>query len=489
MEEGKKAGGKLIKKQGGTLAARPDLVQILRRHFPFEPTPSQATLFEKIQEWLEGNAMENPVFILKGYAGTGKTAFLVALIKVLNRLNLSAQLMAPTGRASKIMSSYTRRKAFTIHKRIFRFELDGKGNPVLRRQKNNLSNAVFIVDEASMVGNQREFGIKGILEELVTFVFESKNNRLLFIGDTAQLPPVGTSISPALNSEEVNFRFGMEVQQHEMDDVVRQEKDSGILLNATALREIIRGHSQTFAFQTQGFDDIFKVKRQRVQEGLQYAYDKFGMENTLVVTRTNKQALHYNRMIRHHILHREEELESGDWLMIVKNNYAVLDSDSDLGFIANGDLATVNHVVRYRNVGPMRLVELEIQLADDEEAECISCFGTADLLYSDAPQLGEEVLKEFQNAVMQDLADDSLSLKQRWEILRTDILANPIQIKFGYALTCHKAQGGQWDVVFVDHGWLKEGPLDNEFYRWLYTALTRARKQVFLIEPDGRLVS
>lgn len=488
MEEGKKAGGKLIKKPGGTLASRPDLVQTLRRHFPFEPTPSQATLFEKIQTWLEGNAKENPVFILKGYAGTGKTAFLVALIKVLSRLNLSAQLMAPTGRASKIMSSYTRRKAFTIHKRIFRYELDGKGNPVLRRQKNNLSNAVFIVDEASMVGNQREFGIKGILEELVTFVFEGKNNRLLFIGDTAQLPPVGTAISPALHAHEVNSRFGLEVQQHEMDDVVRQEKDSGILLNATALREIIRGHSQTFAFQTQGFDDIFRVKRQRVQEGLEYAYDKFGMENTLVVTRTNKQALHYNRMIRHHILHREEELEAGDWLMVVKNNYAVLDSDSDLGFIANGDLATVNHVLRYRHVGPLRLVELEIQLADDEEEACISCFGTADLLYSELPQMGEEPLREFQNAVMEEMAEETLSLKQRWELLRTNILANPIQIKFGYALTCHKAQGGQWDVVFVDHGWLKEGPLDNEFYRWLYTALTRARKQVFLIEPDGRLV-
>lgn len=489
MEKERQPGGKLMKKPGAALKKPLGIAELLQKNFPFEPTPSQKVLFEKMQTWLEQEAESHPVFILKGYAGTGKTSFLTTLIKLLPRLQLSAQWMAPTGRASKVMSGYTRKKAFTIHKRIFRFELDSLGYPVMKRQKNNATKTIFVVDEASMVGNQLEFGNKGILEELMAFVFEGRQNRLLFIGDTAQLPPVGTQLSPALNAEEIKIRFGIQALEHELDDVVRQELHSGLLQNATQLREIIRGRQSDFYFQTQGFQDIFRMKAAKVQEGLQFAYDKYGMENTLVITRTNKQALHYNRMIRHHILGREEEIEQGDWLMIVKNNYSVLETDSKAGFLANGDLATVKRVGRYLETGGLRLVKLELQLADDDEAEEIDCLATADLLYAETPQMPEDKLRPFQEAILQEWEEEEPNLKKRWARLKSDPRANPLQIKFGYALTCHKAQGGQWDAIFVDHGWLKPGELDQEFFRWLYTAITRAKKQVFLVEPDSRLLA
>lgn len=479
---------KLTKIQGGKLSPQLGLSQSLKKQFQFSPTAGQEKLFEKMEVWFEQKNVERPVFVLKGYAGTGKTSFLSALIKVLPRLKLGVQLMAPTGRASKVISSYTNRLALTIHKRIFRYQVDEFGYPNLSRQKNSFSNTLFVVDEASMLGNQTDFGSKGILEELMTYVFEGKNNRLLLVGDSAQLPPVGTDLSLALKGDDLQSQFHVTVMQHELEDVVRQEKDSGILSNATRLREVIRGRQDSFIFQTVGFPDIYRMKASKAQEGITYAYDTYGMENSLVLTRTNKQALNYNKMIRHHILYREEELESGDWLMVVKNNYAVLEAGATQGFLANGDLALVKRVVRYVSMDSFRLVDLDMVLADDQNQEAISCRCTADLLYSDLPQLPEEQIRKMQEIHMQDLEQEEPSVKKRWARLKTDPSANPVQIKFGYALTCHKAQGGQWDAVFVDHGWLKPGPLDNEFFRWLYTAITRARQQVFLVEPDSRLL-
>ena len=479
--------GKLEKKTGGTLSA-PTIAGSLARQFSFEPTESQTLLFKKMEAWLTDTQTLKPTFVLKGYAGTGKTSFLAALVKILPRLNLQIQLMAPTGRASKVMSSFTRKLALTIHKRIFRYEVDEFGYPRMRRQKNSFTNTVFVVDEASMVGSQQEFGTKSLLEELIAYVFEGKGNRLLFIGDTAQLPPIGTELSLALKADELAIRFGLQAVSWELVDVVRQEQDSGILLNATALREKIRGVASTFAFQTAGFPDIFRMKANRVHEGIEYAWGKYGMERSLVVTRTNKQAMQYNKMIRHQILFREEEIEPGDWVIVVKNNYAVLDTESKNGFLANGDLAMVKRVYKTLEDYPLRMVSLEMKLADDDAAEPIECFCFTSLLYSDLPQLAEAQIKTHQEVVMSEWQLDEKDSKKLWAKLKTDPVANAVQIKFGYALTCHKAQGGQWDAVFVDHGFLKEGPLDTEFYRWMYTAVTRARKEVYLIEPDARLL-
>jgi len=489
MEEQGAAGieSKHLKKEGGTLRPPAGIAQSLEKKFPYTPTPGQSVLFRRMQEWFENKKPGKHAFILKGYAGTGKTSFLQSLVQVASKIPVQVQLMAPTGRASKVMSTFTKRLALTIHKRIFRYELTADGVPVLRRQKNSFTNTLFIVDEASMVGNQNEYGTRGILEELVQYVFENPGNRMLIIGDTAQLPPVGTDLSLALKAEEMRLRFGLEVTMHELSDVVRQELDSGILFNATALRETIRGVSAGFCLVTKGFTDIFKMGSNRVFEGIQYAYDKYGVEKTLVLTRTNKQAMHYNRGIRGHILYREEEIESGDWIIIVKNNYSFLEEDSRLGFLANGDQGMVRRVKKTISDYPLRITELEFDLADQEE-ETISGNAFTDLLYSDLPQLTEEQLKGFNQVLMEEWGQEEKSNKKLWARLRTDPIANSLQIKFGYALTCHKAQGGQWDAVFIDQGFIKEGPLDNEFYRWLYTAITRSRKEVFLIQPDARLL-
>jgi len=477
------------KMEGGTLAPKVGIAQSLQKIFPFEPTEGQRQLFSLMEKWLNDKESTKPTFILRGYAGTGKTAFLGSLIKILPRIPLQVQMMAPTGRASKVMSSYTRKMALTIHKRIFKYETDEWGYPNMKRQKNSFHKTLFIVDEASMVGNKSEYGAKGILEELISYVFENKGNRLLIIGDTAQLPPIGTDLSLALKADEMKMRFGLSVVQHELSDVVRQEQDSGILENATALREIIRGKSDSFVLNTSGFSDIFKMKANRVFEGIEYAYQKYGMERTLVLTRTNKQAMQYNRGIRQHILFREEEIESGDWIIIVKNNYSVVESDSKIGFLANGDLATVGRVGKRIDDYPLRLVKLEIRISESEDQEDVDCIAFSELLYSDLPQLSEEQLKAYNQVLMAEWAEEEKTQKKLWAKLKTDPMANALQIKFGYALTCHKAQGGQWDAVFIDHGFLKEGALDTEFYRWFYTALTRARKEVFIIQPDQRLLN
>lgn len=482
-----KEGAKLEKKEGAALAVRSSVAESLRKRFAFEPTAGQARLFLLMDKWLSDKKSAKPTFILRGYAGTGKTAFLSSLVKILPQVQLGVQLMAPTGRASKVMSSYTRKMAFTIHRRIFKYELDGFGVPHLRRTRNTFTKTLFVVDEASMLGNQTEFGSRGVLEELIRYVFENEGNKLLIIGDTAQLPPVGTDLSLALKADEMQSRFGLSVLQHELTEVVRQEQDSGILENATALRDRIRGLSQTFILQTVGYPDIFKMKANRVAEGIEYAYNKHGMERSLVVTRSNKQAMNYNRLIRGHILFREEELEVGDWIIVVKNNYAVLDAESKLGFLANGDLATVKRVYKYVNDYPLRLIALEMAMADDDNQEPVEGLCFAELLYNEQPQLAEDQLKKYNEFLMAEWAEEESNPKKIYARLKTDPLANAIQIKFGYALTCHKAQGGQWDAVFVDHGFLKEGPLDTEFYRWLYTAVSRARKELFLVEPDARL--
>ena len=489
MEEitGKFEGGKLRKKEPSVDSASGGFSASLEKRFPFAPTEGQKKLFQLMENWFATRGSKRPVFILRGYAGTGKTAFLGALVKTLPQLKLGVQLMAPTGRASKVMSLFTRRLAFTIHKRIFRYETDSSGYPSMKRQKNTFSNTLFVVDEGSMLGNMSEFGSKGLLEELIAYVFENEGNRLLIMGDSAQLPPVGNDLSPALKANELRDRYDLSVMEHELSDVVRQESDSGILVNATALREIIRGKSNTFALITRGFPDVFRMKANRVMEGIEYAYQKFGMEKTLVITRTNKQALFYNRGIRGHILGREEELEAGDWVIIVKNNYSVADPESKVGFLANGDLATINRVKKYISDYPLRMVSIEIGMAETGEQEEFDCLAYADLLYSELPQLSEEQQKKQFEVLMGEWGETEKSQKKLWARLKTDPLSNPLQIKFGYALTCHKAQGGQWDAVFVDHGFLKEGPPDTEFYRWLYTAVTRARKELFFIEPDPRI--
>ena len=485
-EEGGFLKPKLAKKGDTKLQAPVGIALNLIAQFPFTATEGQQKLFSMMENWLNNKAKGRHVFVLRGYAGTGKTAFLGALVKVLPRIGMKVQLMAPTGRASKVISSYTGKMALTLHKRIFRMEADRDGIPRLLRQKNTAGKTLFVVDEASMLGNQAEFGIKGILEELIRFVFEDESNRLLIIGDGAQLPPVGTDLSPALKPEALASAFGLDVEHHELTEVVRQEADSGILENATRLREVIRQGGNSFTLQSAGFPDVFTMSPARLAEGIEYAYQKFGFERTLIITRTNKQANRYNKMIRSMILFREEEVEAGDWVIVVKNNYAQGDAGS--GFIANGELGQVIRPGKTYDDYPLRLSQLEIAFPESSEEAPSSYYAVLDLLYSDAPQLEEQQLRTFQDSLLQELGLEESNPKKRWQRMRTDPRANPLQLKFGYALTCHKAQGGQWDAVFIDHGFLRENEPDREFFRWLYTAFTRAKKEVFLVGPDKSLL-
>ena len=489
MEKEKEEGGILkpkLAKKGSNLQGNEGIAAMLTRHFPYQATEGQLRLFSHMEEWLKPGKKGRQIFVLRGYAGTGKTAFLGALVKVLPSLPMKVQLMAPTGRASKVISSHTGKLALTLHKRIFRFEPDRDGIPRLLRQKNSASKTLFVVDEASMLGNQAEYGSKGILEELIRFVFENESNRLLIIGDSAQLPPVGTDLSPALKPGWLGSAFQAEVSDYELTGVVRQEADSGILENATRLREMIRRDEGGFRVKTSGYPDVFSMSAGRILEGLDYAYRKYGFERCLVITRSNKQANRYNRVIRSQILFREEEIESGDWLIVVKNNYAQGEKGS--AFLANGELGTAGRTGRPSEDYPLRICRMEIAFPESGEEAAGEYFAFLDLLYSDSPQLEEEKIRAFQDSLLAEWGEEEKDPKKRWLRLRSDPMANPLQVKFGYALTCHKSQGGQWDAVFIDHGFLREEEPDREFYRWLYTAFTRARKEVFLLSPDKRLL-
>ena len=476
---------KLGKKEANATAFPRGFSERLRTFFPHEPTEGQAELFSGMEQWFSATGPARRVFILRGYAGTGKTAFLGALVQALKQSQVKIQLMAPTGRASKVMSGFSGKTALTIHKRIFRFEPGSDGIPRLRRQRNTASDTLFVVDEASMLGNHSEFGSRGILEELIRFVFENESNRLLIIGDAAQLPPVGTELSPALNAGWLGDHFRLLVQEHELTAVLRQDAGSGILDNATRLRECIRLNQQDFRFSLQGYGDIYKMGGGRLLEGIDYAYRKYGMERTVVITRTNKQASRFNQAIRNQLLFREEEIENGDWIMVVKNNYA--QSGETLDFLANGELGMVGNTGTASKDYPLKLCRMEISFPEAGRDVPETYVTALDLLYSDAPQLEESRLKELHEVLLSEWDMENDKPAKKWKKLRTEPEANPLQIKFGYALTCHKAQGGQWDAVFIDHGYLREGEPDREFYRWLYTALTRARKEVFLINPATEL--
>jgi ATP-dependent exoDNAse (exonuclease V) alpha subunit len=476
-----------LEKKAGNLSAFPKgFSERLKAFFPHTPTEGQTGLFAEIEQWFSPGNSGRRVFILRGYAGTGKTAFLGTLVQALKQEKVKIQLMAPTGRASKVMSSFSGKTALTIHKRIFRFEPGSDGVPRLRRQKNSASDTLFVVDEASMLGNQSEYGSRGILEELMHYVFENDSNRLLIIGDAAQLPPVGTELSPALNAGWLAPAFQLQVQEMELTAVLRQDAGSGILDNATRLRECIRLGSQDFRFALQGYGDIYKMGAARLLEGIDYAYQKYGMERTLVITRTNKQANRYNQAIRNRLLFREEEVENGDWIMVVKNNYA--QGGENMDFLANGELGRVGNTGAPSDDYPLRLCRMEISFPETGRNSAETFVTALDLLHSDAPQLEESKLRELQEFLLRDWAMENDKPAKKWKKLRTEPEANPLQIKFGYALTCHKAQGGQWDAVFIDHGYLREGEPDREFFRWLYTALTRARKEVFLVSPAEALI-
>jgi ATP-dependent exoDNAse (exonuclease V) alpha subunit len=459
--------------------------EFLQQYFPFEPTPGQKALFKDLDEFILGKA-ERSTFLLRGYAGTGKTTVVSSIIKMAPKFGYNTQMMAPTGRAAKVMSTYAGRKAFTIHKGIYRQISDPTtGSVRFRRDRNYLKKTIFIIDEASMISDERDGGDFGLLQDLINYVFEDESNRLLLVGDAAQLPPVKQTRSPALDMDFMARQYNLHVRERELTEVVRQEEASGILFNATELRKLLKNNQLDVKFRTKGYRDTFKMTGEKLEDGLHYSYNKWGMENTIIIVRSNKQATLYNKFIRQQILFRENEIEAGDLLMIVRNNYTCLGEDSAAGFLANGDFVEVLRVGNFEEMHGFRFATLRLRLTDYPEQEPFESKVFLDTLHSFTPALSAEENEKLYEAVSLDYEDVS-PRTDRLKQIKVDPYLNALQVKFAYTLTCHKSQGGQWSAVFVDQGFLKDDMLNQEYLRWLYTGITRATEELFLMNFDEK---
>ncbi|MFC5270372.1 ATP-dependent DNA helicase [Adhaeribacter terreus] len=462
---------------------------LIRQNFPFEPTSDQVRLFKKLDDFLMSKTDSKDVFLLKGFAGTGKTTVLGALVKILNRFGYKYVLLAPTGRAAKVMSNYSGKPASTIHKKIYRQTANPYSEGLsFTRQPNKITDTIFIVDEASMLSDESGFGENGLLQDLMHYVFEKKNNKLMLVGDTAQLPPVGQALSPSLNGAYLTTNFRCQVFEVEMKQVMRQAEASGILMNATKLREQLSAEKSNLKIKTGGYKDIYRMTGERLEDGLRYAYDKFGIENTTVICRSNKNANLYNQHIRRQIFFHEDEISAGDYLMIVKNNYHWLPKDSEIGFMANGDFVEITKIIRYEEMYGFRFADVRLRFVDNPNEEEVEVKIMMDTLYSEAPALPADKNKELYAEVLKDYSDLGTK-RERSQQMKKNPYLNALQVKFAYALTCHKAQGGQWQAVFVDHGYLKEEMITPEFTRWLYTAVTRSSEELYLVNFYSELLS
>jgi len=462
-----------------------EIVNLFAVNMGFQPTRGQNAIIERLTEFLIDKEKLS-LFVLKGYAGTGKTSLISALVKTLPSLGLRSQLLAPTGRAAKVLTSYSGKVAYTIHKKIYVARPGPDGGMVVTLQENLHENTLFIIDEASMIPDQNSgsggsmFAIRNVLEDVMDYIYNGLNCRLLLVGDTAQLPPVGLNISPALDIEYLKAAFGFKLFTSELKEVVRQSIDSGILLNATKIREMITGNTISFPLFKTNLTDVKSITGDELEEALHYAYSNFGVENTIIITRTNKRAVLFNQEIRNRILFRDNELNAGDMLMVVRNNYFWLEDKSFAGFIANGDMIEVQRVKKTEELYGFRFAEISFRMIDypgqnNIEARVLLntlASGTASLPYSDEKKLFDEIIQDYQ---------DIPSRRSQIEKVKNNAYFNALQIKFAYALTCHKTQGGQWQAVFIDQGYLTEEMIDGEFLRWLYTAVTRSTKCVYLV--------
>ncbi len=462
---------------------RNEFLSLLRRQFPFSPTRLQEIFFAQVTEFLSGP--DDSIYVLKGYAGTGKTTSIAALVSALELTRLKAVLMAPTGRAAKVIAGYSGRPAFTIHKKIY-FPKKGGGGFSFTRQQNKFKNTVFIVDEASMISDTSDvLGRESLLDDLIGFVYSSPGCKLILIGDTAQLPPVGMDISPALDTRALGSGFGKDVVSIELDQVMRQEIESGILHNATLLRELLREDVlPEFRFRLKGFRDIVRLSDgYEIQDAIESAYGNFSIEDTAFIVRSNKRAYLYNQQIRTRVLDRESEIATGDYLMVVRNNYFWLKESDEAGFIANGDIIEVLEIFSMKELYGFKFARVKARMIDYPNQAPLETVLLLDTLASESPALTQEQYDRLYREVMEDYADERAQFR-KLQKMRENEYFNALQVKFSYAITCHKSQGGQWQTVFIEQPYLPEG-ISREYIRWLYTAVTRAREKLYLIGfPD-----
>ncbi len=460
-----------------------NFADIIRSQFPFEPTLQQIEAISKIAAFVKHPDPER-VFVLRGYAGTGKTTLMSALVKALPHIRYKYELLAPTGRAAKVLASYARSRAWTIHKKIYRPASNPESGGAYALQGNPHIDTLFIIDEASMIGeggNEAGLFPHSLLEDLFHYVYTGENCRILFVGDSAQLPPVGLAKSPALNADYLYTSFGFPVEALELREVVRQQLDSGVLLNATNLRiDIAEEKGQTPKFVTHNYPDFIRLDGADLQDVLEQTYQKYGFDETIVITRSNKRANIWNQQIRIRIKWQEDELSPGDRLMVVKNNYFWLPKESRAGFIANGDSVEVVRIGKSYELHGFRFSDVIVRMIDEPDEPEFDARILLDTLHSEAPALNQTQQRQLFESVAADYAHLPTK-RDRFLKMKEDPFYNALQVKFAYAVTCHKAQGGQWKAVFVEQGYLTDEMINTEFLRWLYTAITRTTEQVYLI--------
>ena len=459
------------------------LGQQIKTNFPYKPTFEQENVVKMLADFLFSRKSEE-LFLLKGYAGTGKTSLIGALVKTLDQLEQKCILLAPTGRAAKVFSHYAGHPAYTIHKKIYRQRSFSNEMDNFSINDNLHQHTLFIVDEASMIANDglsgSMFGTGRLLDDLIQYVYSGQGCRLMLIGDTAQLPPVGEEESPALSAD-VLKGYGLEVYEAMLTEVVRQLHDSGILWNATELRRYI-AEDDFFTLpmiKVEDFPDVKVVPGNELIEAINESYDQVGLDETIVVCRSNKRANIYNKGIRNMILYREEELESGDLLMVAKNNYFWTEGCKEIDFIANGDIAVVRRVRREREMYGFRFADVTLCFPDYNDLE-LEMTVLLDTLHTETPALPKELNDKLFYSVLEDYADITIK-RERMKKMKADPYYNALLVKYAYAVTCHKAQGGQWKRVFLDQGYMTEDMLSPDYFRWLYTAFTRATETLYLV--------
>ena len=456
---------------------------LLKRQFPFQPTVKQDIFFQMISDFLT-NKNDEQIFVLKGYAGTGKTTVISTIVNSLNDINMKAVLLAPTGRAAKVIANYSNKPAFTIHKRIY-FPKKGKGGGVsFTTQANKFKNTIFIVDEASMISDvaadSKLYENGSLLDDLIFYIYNGQNCKMILLGDTAQLPPVQMEVSPALDTDSLALHYDKTVLSIELDEVMRQEEKSGILYNATQLRELLKETFLTdIQFKVKGFKDIVRLTDgYDIQDAIQSAYSNYSIEDTCFIVRSNKRANQYNQQIRTRILDKDSELSVGDYLMVVKNNYFWLKETDEAGFIANGDIVEVLEIFAFKELYDFKFAKVKVRMVDYPNQIPFETIVLLDTITSESPSLTYEESNKLYQEVMKDYEGEPQYRK--FLKVKNNEFFNALQVKFSYAITCHKSQGGQWNTVFVEQPYLPNG-MDRDYIRWLYTAVTRAKEKLYLI--------
>ena len=464
------------------MLSRSELYGKLVQSFGFEPTDGQAIVMYHLSAFLLSQK-ENPTYILRGYAGTGKTTLVKTLVRTLPSLGMKYVLMAPTGRAAKVLSSYTGKDASTIHRRIYQAKTFPDGSIHITRAENKYKNALFIVDEASMIGEMKDFGESSLLDDLLSYVFSGENCRLLLIGDTAQLPPVGSVKSPALDCEYLKSEFPITAATFELTEVKRQALESGILYNATDIRQLLGQNLYEYElplFHLQGFNDIQKIEPETFEEILHNVFSNTSDNEAVIICKSNKRANMFNQAIRGRILNIEGEIATGDKLMVVKNNYYWTEGNDTMSFIANGDMAEIRKIKHFDEMYGFSFADVELSFTDYPDAPNVEAKILLDTLNSNSPSLTEEENKKLYSAIEEDYMDIP-NRRERYKEMKKNPWFNALQVKFAYALTCHKTQGGQWTSIFIDSSLNQKETLEVEDLRWLYTALTRAQERVYFV--------